>query len=76
MHFCMIECNYDVIYLFISNIFDIMILLIIINNDNMHWACWPLRSICNFEFLKNYPICFKLFSIFSKVWNLLNTCYV
>ncbi len=67
MHFCTIKCKYDVIDLLIFVIYDIMIFLITINNDNMHWACWPLGSICNFEFLTNNPIFLKLFSDFSKV---------
>ncbi len=32
-----------------------MILVITTNNDNMHWAYWPLGSIYNFEVLTTIP---------------------
>jgi hypothetical protein len=46
-----ISCFTFVMYKIFKCAFFYAILVITTNNDNMHWACWPLGSICNFKFL-------------------------
>jgi hypothetical protein len=44
-----ISCFTFVIYTIFKCAFSYVILVITTNNDNMHWAYWPLASICNFK---------------------------
>ncbi len=43
-----------------------MIFVITTNNDNMHWAYWPLGSIYNFEFLETVPSVLSYFRTFQN----------